>query len=69
MIGTLEYQCCVCGARLPHLPKNRLLELGAALKRDDQILYFCINRHTPEEITQAIQGVPEFKTANEIKNS
>jgi hypothetical protein len=63
-----EYICCVCGARLPHLPKGRMIELGCALKRnEDQYVYFCINRHTKEEIAAAITGVPRFKKASDIK--
>lgn len=68
MTEPAECICCVCGARLPHLSKGHMIELGCALKRnDDQYVFFCINRHTKEEIAIAITGVPRFKKASDIK--
>jgi hypothetical protein len=64
-----EYVCCVCGAVLPHLPKHEMIERGCALKRnEEQYIYFCLGyKHTKEEITAAITGVPKFRKASDIK--
>jgi hypothetical protein len=68
MIEPPQYTCCVCGARLPHLPRATFIECGSAIKRnDEQYLYFCINKHSPEEISTAITGVPKFKKAGDLK--
>jgi hypothetical protein len=64
----VQYICCVCGARLPHLSKSLMVNIGCAIKRnDEQYVYFCIGRHTKEEIAAAITGVPRFKLASDIK--
>jgi hypothetical protein len=68
MIELPHFICCVCGARLPNLPRSYFIEAGCALKRnDEQYIFFCINRHTKEEIAVAVTGVPKFKTAAELK--
>jgi hypothetical protein len=68
MTDEIEYTCCVCGARLPHLPKEQMISLGCAIKRnEEQYIYFCIHRHTEEEVAAAITGMPKFKRASELK--
>jgi hypothetical protein len=63
-----EYICVVCGAVLPHMRKDEMIERGCAVKRnDEQYIYFCLHKHTEEEITAAITGVPRFKRASDIK--
>jgi hypothetical protein len=47
-----------------------MIAINCAIKvGGDQYLYFCLNRHTPDEIAAAITGVPRFKKASEIKRS
>jgi len=65
----VQYICCVCGAMLPHLSKSLMVNIGCAIKRnDEQYVYFCIGyKHTKEEIAASITGVPVFKKASDIK--
>ena len=68
MTDEIVNTCCVCGAEIPRLPKEQLIELGAAIRRsEDQIVYVCLNRHTKEEIINAVTGVPVFRRASELK--
>jgi hypothetical protein len=44
-----------------------MIAINCAIKRGGgQYLYFCKDRHIPEEIAAAITGVPRFKKASEI---
>lgn len=71
MTEPVQYICCVCGAQLPwmhKLAKDDMIKMGCALKRnDEQYVYFCLNKHTKEEIAAAITGVPRFKLASDLK--
>ena len=63
----LKRLCCVCGATLPYFPAEEMIRKGCAVRRGDgQILFFCINRHTDDEIVSAVWGLPRFHTAGEI---
>jgi len=69
ILEPIEYVCCVCGARLPCTSKNHMISINCAIKRNqEQTLYFCLNRHTEEEVAKAINGVPRFKRASELKH-
>jgi hypothetical protein len=61
--------CCVCGNELPCTSKDHMIDINCAIKRGgEQYLYFCLNRHTEDEIAAAITGVPRFKKASDLKN-
>ena len=67
MTDEIVNTCCVCGAEIPRLPKDRLIQLGAAIQRDEnQTLYVCVNKHSKEEIVTAITGIPVFKRASDL---
>ena len=62
--------CCVCGARLPVL-KNRQEYLDkhcAVVLPDGSMRYYCAGaRHTPEQINEAIRGIPRWTTGKALK--
>lgn len=66
-----QMTCAVCGARLPVL-KNRQEYLDkhcACMLPDGSMRYYCPGtRHTPEEISDAISGVPRFTTGRVLKD-
>ena len=67
----VRFFCAVCGAELPNnISTERMIAINCAVRRSpEQVVYYCKDRHTPDEIAAAITGVPRFKRANEIKNS
>ena len=67
----VRFFCAVCGAELPNnISTERMIAINCAVRRSpEQIVYYCKDRHTEDEIAAAIVGVPRFKRANEIKRS
>lgn len=63
------FTCCVCGAKLPVLEtREEYLDKGCAMTlKDGSMRYFCPGRHTPEEIEDAVYGIPTFQTAAQLK--
>ena len=63
--------CCVCGARLPVLEnREKYIEKGCGIRLGDGTYrFFCIGRHTKDEINEAInESVPAFTTGSILKN-
>jgi len=68
ILEPIQYICCVCGAQLPPISKDHMIKIGCAIRiNEEQYLYFCLRKHSEEEITRAINGVPKFKKASELK--
>lgn len=66
----VAHVCVVCGAPLPDLgPVKNYLEKNCAIKiaGTGQVLFFCLARHTAEQVKEAAAGVPCFQTAMAIK--
>lgn len=62
--------CCVCGARLPVLEsREKYVEKGCGIRLGDGMYrFFCVDRHTKDEIDEAIsESVPAFTTGSILK--
>jgi hypothetical protein len=65
-----QMTCAVCGARLPVLSsKDEYVEKGCGVRLPDgSYRFFCIGRHTKEEIDTAIHRIkPTFTTGLILK--
>ena len=61
--------CCCCGAKLPVLPNRQAyINKGCAkVLPDGSMRYFCVGRHTQQEIQDAITGIPRWTTGKVLK--
>jgi hypothetical protein len=63
--------CVVCGARLPVLPsRQEYVDRGCGIQLPDgSYRFFCAgNRHSTQEIDEALHGLPTFTTGSVLKN-
>lgn len=63
----VHHYCVVCGAKLPDkLTAYELIQKGCGVDMGDgQILCFCFNRHSAEDIRNAAKFAPGFRRASE----
>ena len=64
------FTCCVCGKSLPGTRAELVARGCATLQGNGQIIFHCnANRHTRDEIRQAINKVPRFEPASKYRKS
>ena len=62
----VNHVCVVCGSKLPNMSGYDLVQRGAGMfLGDGSILYFCIGKHTQENIARAAANPPGFHRASE----
>ena len=72
MVGDNDktFTCCCCGRRLPVLEsREKYVEKGCGIRLGDGTYrFFCVGRHTKDEIDEAIsESVPAFTTGSILK--
>lgn len=67
MTEKIVRHCCVCGKRLPgNLTAYELKERGCASDYGSgQLIFHCIQKHSPEQIAAAAARPPVFRRASE----
>jgi hypothetical protein len=63
----IRHVCCVCGARLPQFTSYELVKKGAGRDLGNgHLIFFCIGKHTEEQINDSQMGFPRFCRASEL---
>jgi hypothetical protein len=71
MVGNNDktFTCCCCGRRLPVLEnREKYIEKGCGIRLGDGTYrFFCVGRHSAQEIDEAIHGRPTWTTGRILK--